>query len=314
MPDPNASDEPTQADLALLSIGDIATATGFTPDTLRVWERRYGAPVPLRLASGHRRYTREQVIWLRRVAEAIAIGHRPSKVLRMSALELLRLLESSSVPDAPVEDLHHLIELVRDHRDLELRARLDTALRQSGPLAVLQNIVAPLLVMVGRAWSSGALEIRHEHALVESLQDWMRAHRAARAPRAIGPLMLLATLSGERHELGIVMSSWLAAERGFRVKVLGTDLPAAEIDAAARALHAKIVLIGISLATGGIETDRSLARLRSDLPPDVVLAIGGAGARSVRRGPRGVECFESLAALDQWLARRAVAPRSSALL
>ena len=42
--------------------------TGIGRDTLRVWERRYGRPEPIRLPSGHRRYTAEQIRWLRRVA------------------------------------------------------------------------------------------------------------------------------------------------------------------------------------------------------------------------------------------------------
>ena len=58
------------------SIGEIAERTGITVDTVRVWERRYGRPVPVRLPSGHRRYTEDHLVWLRRVAEALALGRR----------------------------------------------------------------------------------------------------------------------------------------------------------------------------------------------------------------------------------------------
>ncbi|MDJ0522022.1 MAG: MerR family transcriptional regulator, partial [Planctomycetota bacterium] len=54
-------------DANLHSIGEVAEATGLTPETLRIWERRYGRPVAVRLPSGHRRYTDEQIVWLRRV-------------------------------------------------------------------------------------------------------------------------------------------------------------------------------------------------------------------------------------------------------
>ena len=70
--------ETTEANLH--SIGDVAEATGISVDTVRVWERRYGKPKPVRLPSGHRRYTDAQIRWLRRVAEALAHGNRPSKV------------------------------------------------------------------------------------------------------------------------------------------------------------------------------------------------------------------------------------------
>lgn len=302
------------ADGEYLSIGDVADATGFTPDTLRVWERRYGGPVPVRLPSGHRRYTREQVIWLRRVAEAIAMSHRPSKVLRLSKGELGRLLESRLLEDARAEDVRQLLALAREHRDVELRHRLDLALRQGNVVSVLQGLVAPLLVAVGRTWASEELGIRHEHGLVELLADWLRQLRAAREPRTAGPLVAFATLEGERHALGIQMAAVVAAERGHRVKLLGSDLPWQEIELAALELRAQIVLIGISLSSGGIETDRMVAQLRQALPPVVTLAIGGAGARSVRRGPRGVECLDGLSGLDQWLAQRAPQRRPASLL
>ena len=48
-----------------LSIGDVARATGISVHTLRVWEKRYGAPFPMKRKSGHRRYAQEEVRRLR---------------------------------------------------------------------------------------------------------------------------------------------------------------------------------------------------------------------------------------------------------
>lgn len=44
-----------------LTIGELAGRTGIGIPTLRAWERRYGFPVPQRLASGHRRYRERDV-------------------------------------------------------------------------------------------------------------------------------------------------------------------------------------------------------------------------------------------------------------
>ena len=55
----------------LYSIGRAASVVGIAPATLRMWERRYGTPIPVRLPSGHRRYTGDQVRWLKRVTEAM---------------------------------------------------------------------------------------------------------------------------------------------------------------------------------------------------------------------------------------------------
>lgn len=46
---------------AVLSIGDLSEQTGVAVATLRMWENRHGFPRSQRLASGHRRYTRNDV-------------------------------------------------------------------------------------------------------------------------------------------------------------------------------------------------------------------------------------------------------------
>jgi DICT domain-containing protein len=46
---------------ALLTIGELARRSGLRPEVLRMWEQRYGFPVPQRLPSGHRRYAPQDV-------------------------------------------------------------------------------------------------------------------------------------------------------------------------------------------------------------------------------------------------------------
>src|SRR3954454_19787305 len=51
-----------------LAIKDVAERTGIAAGTIRMWEQRYGFPVPGRTASGYRRYSTEDVDALKRVA------------------------------------------------------------------------------------------------------------------------------------------------------------------------------------------------------------------------------------------------------
>ena len=50
-----------------LTIRDVARRTGVPAGTLRMWEARYGFPVPQRLSSGHRRYSDEDCEAIARV-------------------------------------------------------------------------------------------------------------------------------------------------------------------------------------------------------------------------------------------------------
>ena len=56
------------------SIAAVSKLTGVSCHALRVWERRYGFPVPERSASGHRRYAHEQVGVLRDLARLAREG------------------------------------------------------------------------------------------------------------------------------------------------------------------------------------------------------------------------------------------------
>ena len=292
------------ADAGYLSIGEVAQASGIGPDTIRVWERRYGRPRPVRLSSGHRRYTRDQVRWLRRVAEALARGHRPSAAVPASDRQLDELLGNGAETEAPAFVME-LLELVRRYDRAALEAELRKAWKRHEAPGFLTEFVAPLVTQVGRAWSDGSLEVRHEHFLSEVLEDVLRSFRLGLDMPEKAPTVLLTTLPGEMHGIGLQMASLLAAYHGVRPRILGTSTPLEEILRAASETGADAVGISVSLATGGVDTDRQLQELRKGLPEEVHLVIGGRGARGVRRGPRGVEYADGLEGWGAWLAKLA---------
>ncbi|MGQ0614439.1 MAG: MerR family transcriptional regulator [Planctomycetaceae bacterium] len=290
-----------EAPEGLLSIGDLAERSGISRHTIRVWERRYGKPEPIRLPSGHRRYTEDHLRWLRRVAEALARGHRPSALMALRDADIDRILVSTVAP-ARDEWVPAVLELVRGFREGELRKRIARGLG-GGAKAFLAGRLQSLLEEVGRAWADGRLAIRHEHFLSEIVEGALRAYRAAHRPRRPRLRILLATLPGERHSIGIQMAAVAVEEAGAEALVLGVETPLTEIAAGARETKADAVAIGVSLAMGGIAADRTLAALLPSLGENVRLVAGGAGSRGPGRGARGVEYVDSLDALREWVRR-----------
>ncbi len=82
------SDAPTG-----LTIREMAARTGVAQGTLRMWESRYGFPVPERLPSGHRRYDESQVDLVRQVARD-----------RESGLTMKAAIERAQRASAPAEE------------------------------------------------------------------------------------------------------------------------------------------------------------------------------------------------------------------
>jgi DNA-binding transcriptional MerR regulator len=79
----------------IMTIREVARETGVSEGTLRMWETRYGFPVPKRLPSGHRRYSDEDVEHVRQVARDREAG------LSMKAA-IDRVRESSEEADASI--------------------------------------------------------------------------------------------------------------------------------------------------------------------------------------------------------------------
>ncbi len=267
----------------LMSIGDLCSETGLSADVIRVWERRYGFPEPIRLPSGHRRYRPEDLHRLRLLAEAVAAGHRPSAVARYGEAALRQLLHREGGAE-----LDPLLGAVGAMDSSALRRLLSEAQQRRGWKAFLQEVVSPLLDRVGIAWAEGRLGIHHEHLLTEVLEDLLREQRLA-CPLLPGRgAVLLATLPGERHRLGLLMAALVYAASGARTELLGVDLPVASIAAAAQALKVDRVALSLSLQSSGEPARRLLLDLLARLPADCRLLIGGQGAARIRK-VEGVE-------------------------
>ncbi len=276
-------------DSSLLSIGDICSETGLSSDVVRVWERRYGFPMPVRLPSGHRRYRTEDLHRLRLIAEAVASGHRPSAAVRSSSAQLqtMVLKNSSSEPSLILDELMLATENANSEKIKNLLAE---ALFQKGLRDFVMHTIAPLLERVGIAWAEGRLDIHHEKLLTEVLEDLLRKLRNELDQQAKGPLevVLVTTLPGERHRLGLLMAALIYTSKGYKTEVLGMDVPVANIAKAARQVGARKVAVSLSILTAGESIRRLLRDLQERLPQGCGLVVGGQGASRTRK-VQGIE-------------------------
>mgnify|MGYP000750619079 CR=1 FL=1 len=79
------------------NIAAVERDTGLSKDVLRMWERRYGFPVPERDANGERLYPADQVEKLRMIRRLLDHGRRPARVVGASVEELSAMLDAQLV-------------------------------------------------------------------------------------------------------------------------------------------------------------------------------------------------------------------------
>ena len=283
-----------------IGIAAVERETGLSKDTLRVWERRYGFPKPARDAHGERAYPLEQVQQLRRIRRLIDQGARPGRIfaLGVDALEL----QARGMTEPATGERAAELDLLRANRIAELRTSLEQAALRGGLYEFVTGTAAPLTTQVGEAWARGELQVFEEHLFSEQLQAVLRGAIARLAGAGSVPKVLLSTLPGEQHGLGLLMAQAVLALEGAECVSLGTQTPVRELADAVRAERAQILALSASGSYPAGQLKEGVAQLRAALPAEVELWCGGAGAARLRRPAPGVRIIGDLAGIRESLA------------
>jgi DNA-binding transcriptional MerR regulator/methylmalonyl-CoA mutase cobalamin-binding subunit len=287
-------------------MGAVTRRTGIGEHTLRAWERRFGFPDPKRLPSGHRRYTADQVRRLLLINEALGCGYRAGDVVPLPVGQLEQLLRQSGrsravAGEGSPEWLHSVLESAMALDRDSLSGQLRQAAVSLGAGRFLSERIEPLMVAVGEAWARGELQVRHEHFLSEVVEDLLRSLRSPLDEAARGRPIVLSTLPGEQHGLGLQIVALAVSAAGRSSRVLGPETPVDEIVEAAVTVDAAAVGLSISQYSVNDDTSPQITNLRRMLPNRIRLWLGGSGASLVDELPVNLEVLDTLGDLDRSL-------------
>lgn len=271
--------------------------TGLSKDVLRMWERRYGFPQPTRDANGERVYGAADVAKLRALKRLMDAGVRPGKIIGLdqAALNAMADARAPSRRESASPALERdVLALIKAHDVVALATMLTTLLVRQGLQHFVADTVAPLNRAVGDAWMRGELEVFEEHLYTEQVQVSLRGAINAFPRHAGSPRMLLTTLPGELHALGLLMVEALAVPEGAQCISLGPQTPTEDIRDAALAHKVQIVALSFSAGFPLRQATEGLASLRRELPPAIMLWAGGELTRRVRRTMAGIVLLPDL--------------------
>ncbi len=277
---------PARPAAARYPIRAVSRLTGIGIDTLRAWERRYGAVTPARDDRG-RLYSDADVARLRLLQRAVAAGHAVGRVAALSDGELRRLTAAhhTTAPAVPQTAgalldasafgaaLLRLDGVAVDREFSRLAAVLP-------PLHLVRDVVMPALRRVGDRWNGHRGAIAHEHLVSAAMRHLLGSFLRLHAREDSSVRLLFATPAGERHEIGILGGAMLAATAGLSVSYLGPDLPAGEIVEAVKAAPARVLVLGVTVSDNKRRVARELRAIIRGLPAGVEFWAGGAGAEA----------------------------------
>ena len=268
-----------------LSIGAIERDVGIRSATLRIWERRYGFPSPVRNASGDRIYPEEQLVRLRLIRRLMNQGHRPGKIVPLPLEDLSDLLDESS-REAAVEGEIQVLLTAADAQDgAALTRELERLVLRQGLRDFVLKTVAPFLRAIGERWANGDMQIYQEHFVTRQLSRFLDATMNQLGRDDAPPRILLATLPGEQHALGNLMLEVLLTHQGTAVHNLGTEVPIDQLVRAAKDLAVPVLGLSFSGAYPYRSMRNALKELLAQLPDEVTIWVGGSGSAQMRRMP-----------------------------
>jgi methanogenic corrinoid protein MtbC1 len=295
-----------------IGIAALERETGINKETLRVWERRYGFPSPWRDAAGERLYPPEQVQRLRLVKRLLDAGHRPGRVVAAPYEELAALLQPSvasragAAPAAEAPEVAACATLLQRHDIDGLRRALSQAVLRRGLAGSVTEVFAPLTTRIGELWMNGTLQVFEEHIYSESLQLVLRQAIQALPTtlQGAGPRVLLTTLPGEGHALGLLMAEALLSLEGAVCLSLGVQTPIDQLPAATAVHRADVVALSFTGQLAARAVLDGLAQLRELLPADVEIWVGGSNRALRLPGlPEGVRCVDGLSSITLEITR-----------
>jgi DNA-binding transcriptional MerR regulator len=277
----------------LYPIRTVSRLTGVPAVTLRAWERRHGILHPTRTDKGHRLYTEGDVDRVRQVValleRGVAVGQAGSLLAPEERERAADTTPGMTLPPAPVPApspgqtgdpwpgyVEGMLAGARRFDTLALDTLYNDALSLYPLDWVSQYLTHPVLERLGAEWPDQEASIAREHFFSNFLRNKLGARFHHLNALAQGPRLVAACPSGEHHELGLLQFALAAAGQGYRLVMLGADVPEAEIAAAVHLSAGRAVILSLSARAEPETLARQVATLVA--LTSVPVLVGGAAA------------------------------------
>jgi DNA-binding transcriptional MerR regulator len=269
-----SSDNTMLPDTGLVPIRTVSSLTGVNPVTLRAWERRYGLVRPVRTPKGHRLYTMADVELINQVVALLEGGMSIGQVGQV-------LVADSPKPRHPAEEpfdpwstyQRRLIEAIGRFDEGALNSVYNEALSLYPIDIVTSHLIVPLLRELGRRWEMAQGSVAEEHFFSVFLRNKLGARFHHHGRDLTGPCLLAACLPGEQHEIGILLFALAAADRDYRLILLGANTPLAELPPVVERGNCQGIMLSGSAEVPGSVVQEELPRLLQQVT--VPVFIGG---------------------------------------
>lgn len=280
----------TQPAFPVYNIKAIARLVGLLPVTLRAWERRYGLPNPSRGEKGYRLYSEYDLQTLRWLKNQIEAGMNISQAvdylteLRASGRDPTTNVETRAVDQMISEEalsgqLEKELMVLNEIGATEILRR---AIALYPMDHVLLEIIQPMLVRIGEAWHSGAVEVAAEHFATQFVTRQLMAFISAAAAPYHTAVIAAACAPGETHQVGLLMLVAILRWHGWDVRYFGPDLDLESSEKTLVPLRPRILMFTATRVESAERLNRLPQLLGRFQEPAPVVVLGGQAFKNFR--------------------------------
>jgi methanogenic corrinoid protein MtbC1 len=214
------------------------------------------------------------------VLEQLGNGMPISSVARnVSTLEISE--ESDPVADAWSDYRRSMVAAISRFDESVMDGIYNEAMSLYPVDIVTNRLVVPLLQELGERWSAGDEGgIAEEHFFSVFLRNKLGARFHHRNTNNSGPVIVAACLPGEYHEFGLLLFALSAHARGYRLILLGADMPLHELPLVLSRTQADGIVLSGSEAAHCMELAMQIAGLAQAVT--VPVFVGGIVADKCR--------------------------------
>ena len=235
--------------MSTYSMAQVEALSGIKAHTLRIWERRYSFLNPSRTETNIRFFSDIQLIQLVNFGILLRNGHKISKVEKMPDDKIHELVDQIlSLPDQDVdqekkEDIQSLILAMLTMDEMKFDEIFKLHVIRKGLLGTVRDLIYPFLHHIGILWNTQKTMPAQEHFISCLIRKKIiSAIDAIPHPPANAKKIVFFLLEDEHHEVGLLLASFIAAERGFKVYYLGQNVPGENIHEVLSIVNADFIM------------------------------------------------------------------------
>ncbi len=218
------------------SMAQVESLSGIKAHTLRMWERRYDFLNPCRTETNIRFFSDIQLVQLVNFGILLRNGYKISKIEKMPEDQVHDLVNQILSPsdytiDQNIrEDIQSLTLAMLDMDEVRFDEIFKAHLIRKGLLGTVRDLIYPFLHHIGILWNTQKTMPAQEHFISCLIRKKIvSAIDVIPHPPAQAKKIIFFLLEDEHHEIGILLASFIAAERGYKVYYLGQNVPSENI-------------------------------------------------------------------------------------